>query len=123
MTQQRLLCRVSTIGAVPLLAIACSLRQPPPEGASGPQIYELQNCANCHGAGGEGSSLGPALRGLAAWWTRDALVSYLADPRTFVENDPRLKELDERYWGSMSSYDNLTAAQRGVLADWLLALE
>lgn len=102
------------------LAAACSLRRAPPPGASGAEIYDLQNCANCHGDEREGKSLGPSLAGLAQHWTRETLVEYLADPQGFVERDPRLRARSEEYSGKMDPYDNLTLEQRGVLADWLL---
>ena len=120
-TMQRLFHGLLAIGAAPLLAVGCSLRQPPPEGASGPLIYELQNCANCHGEDRAGTARGPALAGLDRNWDRASLAEYLADPRAFAERDPRLDALRESHPGEMSRYDNLTLEQRLVLADWLLA--
>jgi mono/diheme cytochrome c family protein len=99
---------------------ACSLREDPPPGASGAVIYDLQNCANCHGSAREGTRLGPPLAGLAAHWARATLADYIADPRAIVARDPRLAELDRRWSTDMGPYDNLTLEQRLVLADWLL---
>jgi cytochrome c553 len=103
------------------LAPACSFRRQPPPGASGAEIYRLQNCANCHGEVREGTRLGPPLAGLRAHWTRARLTEYLADPRPMVEADARLSALDERYGSSdMGRYDNLDLSQRSTLAEWLL---
>ncbi len=102
-------------------SLACALRRPPPPGASGAQIYELQNCANCHGEEGAGTSRGPALRELSRHWTRERLVDYLADPQAVAAVDPRLRARGREFSSEMGPYDNLTAEQRGVLADWLLA--
>ena len=104
------------------VASACSLREDPPPGASGADIYALQNCANCHGQLGRGSSLGPPLASLGRHWTSELLVEYLADPRLFVERDERLAALSAEYSGQMSRYDNLSVEQRRVLAEWLLEL-
>ncbi|MEQ1891078.1 MAG: cytochrome c [Planctomycetota bacterium] len=105
---------------VTLLSAACSTRRPPPPGASGDVIYELQNCANCHGPAREGTRLAPPLAGLAAHWTRDSLAEYLADPRAMVAREARLKELDKAWSSDMGPYANLSHEERLVLADWLL---
>lgn len=106
---------------VSTLVLACSLRKDPPPGASGPVIYELQNCANCHGPERAGTRLGPPLAGLGGRWTRARLADYLADPRAMVASDARLAELDRQWSSDMGPYDNLTLEERLVLADWLLA--
>ncbi len=105
-----------------LVLAACSLRRDPPPGANGQEIYAYQNCHNCHGRLGEGSSLGPPLRNLAQIWKLDDLTDYLADPRGWIERVPRLKKLDEHFSGNMGSYANLDREQRRVLAAWLLEL-
>lgn len=109
-----------------LLALApgCSLRRQPPPGASGAEIYRLQNCANCHGEGREGTRRGPPLAGLRSNWTRARLAEYMLDPRPMVARDARLARLDQQYGSSdMGRYDNLDLVQRSTLADWLLAAE
>lgn len=107
---------------VPLaLVAACSTRRPPPPGASGDVIYQLQNCANCHGEDRRGTRLGPSLVPLASSWTRESLASYLADPRAMVAADERLAALDREFSADMGRYDNLSQDERLVLAGWLLA--
>jgi mono/diheme cytochrome c family protein len=101
-------------------ALGCALRRDPPPGASGALIYELQNCANCHGADGAGTPRGPELADLAAHWSRAELARFLAEPGERLERDGRLQALRAAYRGSMSSYDNLSEEQRLLLADHLL---
>lgn len=105
-----------------LTAAACLGPQQPPPGADAYTIYDLQNCANCHGASGEGTGLGPPLRDLGRWWDRAGLVDFLADPDRWEETDERLGRLAEEYSGNMQTYENLSEAERGRLADWLLEL-
>ncbi|MCZ6596852.1 MAG: c-type cytochrome [Planctomycetota bacterium] len=106
--------------AVASLIAACSLRTPPPPGADGALIYELQNCANCHDEGLGGTSRGPGLVGLAQHWNAADLAGYLADPAAYLEDDERLQELEASHSGEMGPYANLTLDQRTVLARWLL---
>ena len=109
--------------ALPLLvAAACSLRTPPPPGADGPTIYDYQNCANCHGATGEGKRLGPPLRDLGRFWEAEGLAGFLGDPEEWVGRNERLAGLKRAYSGKMGRYDNLDLEQRRVLARWLLEL-
>jgi mono/diheme cytochrome c family protein len=106
--------------ALALAATGCLGRKDPPAGADGPLIYEFQNCRNCHGENGEGSSLGPPLAGLSSSWSRDELALFLNDPAPVLEANGRLRALANAYSGEMARYDNLTEEQRGVLAAWLL---
>lgn len=101
-------------------AAACTLRTPPPPGATGDVIYDLQNCANCHGADRTGKSQGPPLLDLGRHWQVEELARYLADPQSFVAADPRLRAHGETHSQTMPAYDNLTLEQRRVLAAWLL---
>jgi len=117
--ERGLLALVSALGCV---ASACSLRQDPPPGASGAEIYRLQNCANCHGDRGEGTSRGTALRELGLHWTRDDLADFLADPDVVLTRDARLQAQRRPFSGAMSRYDNLTQDERERLAEYLLGL-
>lgn len=115
--------RIAVLTLVSLwLAAACSLRRQPPPGASGAEIYRLQNCANCHGDAREGTRRGPPLAALGAHWTEASLAEYFVDPQAVVARDARLAELEAGLGGSkMGRYDNLDAGQRRTLAAWLLA--
>jgi mono/diheme cytochrome c family protein len=105
-----------------LAAAGCALRRDPPAGASGATIYELQNCANCHGEDGEGTTRGPALADVAAHWSREELADFLAAPSSWTERDAQLAALRASYSGAMSPYDNLTPDERLRLADHLLGV-
>jgi cytochrome c553 len=117
---------MSRTGSVLVLALvgllgACLFRRQPPPGASGAEIYRLQNCANCHGEAREGTRLGPPLADLRAHWSAARLAEYFLDPRPVIEQDARLVELDRSFGSSdMGRYDNLDLEQRTHLAEWLL---
>ena len=83
-------------------------------------IYELQNCANCHGGNGEGNALGPPLARLTSNWSAEEMVAFLTDPEPVLAADERLRTLAGAYSTQMTRYDNLTEEQRLVLARWLL---
>lgn len=103
------------------LAPACVFRRQPPPGATGDEIYRLQNCANCHGDEREGTRRGPPLAGLRAHWTDARLAEYFVDPRAVVVQDARLSALDEAFGSSdMGPYANLDRELRTTLAKWLL---
>jgi mono/diheme cytochrome c family protein len=91
--------------------------------ADAAQLYRKSLCFQCHGQQGEGGALGPPLRGLREHWTRERLVAYLADPRAFVQKDPRLQVLDRRYSMPMQAFAQLSEEQRLALADHVLGLE
>jgi mono/diheme cytochrome c family protein len=117
-----MLARTLAFLALSVSALACSLRTQPPPGASGAEIYRLQNCANCHGEEREGTRRGPPLAGLRSYWDAERLAEYLVDPPAVVARDKRLAAYDEQYGSSdMGRYDNLDLAQRSTLAAWLLA--
>lgn len=107
--------------ALVLIGSSCGGRVDPPADAGGAQVYELQNCRNCHGANGEGNALGPPLAKLQANWSRDELVAFLTDPAPVLESNERVRALAKAYPAQMSRYDNLSPEQLGELADWLLA--
>ena len=113
--------RALVVASLVLLGTACQTRKDPPAGAGGDLIYELQNCANCHGENGEGNMLGPPLARLSSHWTAEELTEYLADPDAMLAGDERLQGIAKGYSGQMSRYDNLSLEQRRVLAEWLLA--
>jgi mono/diheme cytochrome c family protein len=110
------------------LAVACwanwacwGPKQPPP-GADAELIYELQNCANCHGERGSGARLGPPLGGIEEHWSAPSLAEFLADPESWRARDARLAEQARALGSVMEPYANLSAQERLRLAEWLLAL-
>lgn len=90
------------------------------DGPSGEGLFTTQACHTCHGRAGEGTSLGPTLSDLSRHWTREDLVTYLADPEAFVARDARLKTLAGRYMSHMASFGHLSEEERGRLADFVL---
>lgn len=113
--------RILTLVALASIVLcSCLGRRPVPEGASGAEIFVLQNCKLCHEPDGSGSGRGPALRKLRQYWTEEQLVVYLFDPAPMIAADPRLKEQEDRHSLPMPRYHNLSEEQRRVLAGWLL---
>lgn len=110
------------VASLALLALACRSPTPPPPGASGRLIYELQLCANCHGEAGEGRWLGPPLRALVLHWDAGDLAEFFADPAAWSAGDERLSALAERYPRPMAPYAQLSREERLRLADHVLGL-
>lgn len=104
----------------PLVLASCLGRKPVPPGATGEEIYALQNCRLCHAEDGSGTKRGPALGDLRANWTVERLVEYLFDPQPVVDADERLRALDEQFSLPMPRYHNLTEEQRRELGHFLL---
>ena len=82
------------LGLAAVLGLAgCGGERAPASGAAGGDgggaLYAT-HCGMCHGADGEGSSmgLGPALVGLAGRWDEERLREYLRDPRGYAETHP-----------------------------------
>ncbi len=91
------------------VSMACGGGPAPPAGLTetqlaGWQAYVDLNCASCHGEARRGQRSGPALTGLAAHWTADALVGYLSDPDSVVESNPRLARISNNYLISMPGH-------------------
>ena len=105
--------------ATALALAACRAPGPPPPGASGPEIYRQQLCANCHGDAGRGTSRGPALRRLDRFWKQDELARFLADPLAF-RGEPRIRRYRRRFPSRMQPYDVLSEEDRQRLAAALL---
>lgn len=94
---------IAGICALAAIAAGCGARQPePPPGLNevqraGWRAYVDLNCASCHGEARQGKRSGPALSGLAEYWTADQLVSYLTDPDAMVRANPRLAYKAEKF--------------------------
>ncbi|HXV76851.1 MAG TPA: cytochrome c [Candidatus Polarisedimenticolaceae bacterium] len=117
-----------------LAAAGCGERAEPAPRDGGPALgeraasdamllYRNEGCPMCHGELGAGvDGVGPPLRDLAAYWDRERLIAYLADPEAFRQANPDFDQRHEEEYGlEMPPYDYLAPDKRGLLADWLLA--
>jgi cytochrome c2 len=108
-----------------LLAAALAACGDAPQGnapADGARLFVLANCTTCHATNGQGTPLGPPLRGLDAHWTRESLAEYLTDPKAAIESNQRLKTLSLNFSMHMPPVVNFTPEQRLAIADHALAL-
>jgi mono/diheme cytochrome c family protein len=105
------------------LAATCNSLPDVPSGASGPEMYRLLRCADCHGPTGAGSEKGPPLRELRLHWAEERqLADYLRDPTPFQRGDARIRWMWDRYSWDMPGYRQLSIEQRMRLAAWLFTL-
>jgi len=115
--------RLETLSAIVLVAAAVALEgcgEETPAAPTAEQLFRRELCASCHGGAGEGSWMGPPLRGLSEHWERDALAEFLRDPKPFVSEDERLAELLRQFPNPMVGNRVLGKAERLQVADWLL---
>lgn len=111
--------RTAALAAAVLLAIAGACGGKPER--SGKELFQLQGCTLCHGKEGEGSPLGPELRGVSAHWTKATLVEYLRDPQAYQQKDERLKANLQRYrMQPMPKYGMLAPEQLEKIAEHVL---
>lgn len=81
----------------------------PPQPKTPPQAF-ITNCAGCHGEQAEGG-FGPALAGVGKRRSRDELIKLIEDPTSVG-----LKNI-------MPPFKDMPAAERAVIADWLMTLK
>jgi hypothetical protein len=112
--------RIPLLFAAVVLAASCGGETE--RSLGGTELYQLHNCGTCHGAAGEGRSLGPPLTGLRAHWKREDLAAFLLDPPSAIAADPRLQAISRSFPSRMLSYRNTTEDERLRLADFLLGL-
>ena len=106
--------------AASVALFACGESKPEDPLAAGRRLFAGQGCMACHMSRGEGSMMGPPLRGLAANWTREAIASYLADPESVARKDERLKQVKLRYKTPMAPI-KAPEAERLLIADYVLS--
>lgn len=115
--------RARLLAAIASLALlACDSEPPPEPDDPGAALFRSQGCVTCHGRAGEGSVMGPPLRGLATNWKREDLARYLADPEAFTAKDPRLAGIASKFAMRMPRIA-ATQEQRLQLADHVLAFD
>jgi len=108
--------------ALPLVLLLAACGRAPAPPAPGEALYRRELCTGCHGAGGEGTWMGPPLRGLAEHWEPESLAEFLLDPGAAVGRDPRLAKLMRAYPNPMVGTRSLGVEERRLLANWLLGL-
>lgn len=102
-----------------VILTACGASGPPP--GSPQALYVELGCAKCHGPELQGQRSGPPLTGLGERWNEQTLASYLKDPRSFVEANPRLSYLDEQYAIAMPAYPQIPEEDLKKLVDFMLS--
>jgi len=89
---------------------------------SGADLFANFRCTNCHGTDYLGTKNGPALKGLSEHYSRKDLISYLRNPKSFMDSE-RLKNYREQFPGViMPNYSNKDVKDLGKIADFLLGL-
>ncbi len=87
-----------------------------------PKIAVQQfSCVTCHGPDLKGSGSGPALTGLAAYYTPEKLLAFLRNPNAY-QSEPRHQERTGKYPSPMPSYNNKDEKDLTKLAAYLLTL-
>lgn len=79
-------------------------------------------CLKCHGGSLEGTAMAPGLKNLSQYWSREKLISYLRNPKSY-SGDERFKEYTKKYPQFMPSFGNLDVKDLGKMADYLLELK
>ena len=83
-------------------------------------LVEDNICTECHGENLEGTENGPALTGVATYWTENKLEKYIYNPEFFMVSHPEVKRRNAGYEVDMPSHLDLTEEQRRLLARWVL---
>ena len=92
------------------------------ESLSGEELFNSFRCTGCHGTDYQGTKKGPALTGLNEHYSRKDLISYLRNPKSFMDSD-RLQDYREKFPGViMPNYSNKDVKDLGKIADFLLGL-
>jgi len=93
---------LATGGALALVALRDD-RPPAPAGLAaaedhpGRELYRRFGCFKCHSLDLRGTHKGPPLVDTRERWDVAELTEYLRDPRPFLEQDPRLRDLARAY--------------------------
>jgi cytochrome c551/c552 len=108
--------------ALGLVAFACGGKQGP-SAEAGKKLFAQNGCALCHGedASGKGS-MAPGLKDMAAWYTKDKMISYLENPLEYSKTDQRLSEQARKYSSGMPNYSQMGKQKLEELAEYLLSL-
>jgi hypothetical protein len=91
-----------------VMVAGCSGPQPTPPAATEPpgedpaidrgrQVWQAEECGECHGANGEGTDVAPSLRTVANHWQAEDLKSYLLDSEAESSHSRRLSQIELQY--------------------------
>ncbi len=88
--------------------------------ATAPELISRLGCVNCHGNDLAGTKMGPNLKNISQFWSRDQLINYFRNPSSFMSSS-RFKEYQEQYPSRMMpSFGNIDVKELGKIADYLL---
>jgi cytochrome c2 len=86
------------------------------------QLVKNFGCTNCHGAGLSGTNLGPSLKNVSQYWSKESLIAYLRNPPDYMGGE-RFKEYREKYPGQiMPGYGEKNIKDLGKIAEYLFGL-
>lgn len=90
------------------------------ENVTGLDLINKLGCISCHGSDLTGTNMGPGLKNISEYWSRDKLINYLRNPSSYM-NSERFKEYKEKYPDiHMPSFGNIDVKDLGKIADELL---
>ncbi len=119
MKAARIVYAAFAIAAPAILALAACGPAAPEPGTPEASYIDL-GCAKCHGPAREGRRSGPPLVKLEDHWDENGLMQYLRDPKTFVEANPRLSYMGEKYPIAMPAFAHTDEHQLRQLAVFIL---
>ncbi len=84
------------------------------------QLIKNFGCINCHGTDLAGTAMGPSLKNLSEFWSKESLITYLRNPMTYMDKE-RFKEYRKKYPGQiMPGYGEKNIKDLGKIAEFLL---
>ena len=93
------------------------------ENLSAKELTAKLGCITCHGNELQGTRMGPPLRNIAEYWSRDKLINYLRNPSSFTDTE-RFMKFKEQYPGMiMPAFSHIEVKELGKIADYLMELK
>ena len=120
MTTTRSVYALFAVSAIAIFALAaCDAGGPAP--GTPEALYVDLGCAKCHGEDRQGKKSGPPLIALADHWREESLLEYMADPKAYMESNPRLKYMAEGFPIMMPAYPDTSEEDLRKLAQFILS--
>jgi len=85
-------------------------------------LMNRSKCTSCHGGDLKGTAKGPSIVGVQKYWSRDQLINYLRNPKSYSGED-RFKEYMKKYNSFMPSFEEIDVKELGKIADYILNLK